>query len=132
MGLYIVRRMLVAIPLLVFMSFVVFSCLHLAPGRPEALLTGGRPVNEATLAALRARYHLDQPFLVQYWDWLKQAVRGDFGDSFSFKDAVSSVVGSRIVPTLELAVYATLLDKWLGADSKAILGAQFENVGFLG
>jgi peptide/nickel transport system permease protein len=73
------------------------------------VVRGARPVNEETLAALRARYHLDQPFLVQYWDWLKQAVRGDFGESFAFKDTVSSVVGSRIVPTLELAAYATIL-----------------------
>jgi peptide/nickel transport system permease protein len=66
-------------------------------------------VDEATLAALRARYHLDDPFLVQYADWLANAVRGRFGESFANKDTVASVVGGRVVPTLELAGLATLI-----------------------
>jgi peptide/nickel transport system permease protein len=109
MARYVLQRVLAAIPLLVLMSFVVFSFIHLAPGKPETLLTGGRPVDEATLAALRLRYHLDQPFLVQYVDWLRRAVQGDFGESFAYKDTVSSVVGGRIVPTLELAGFATII-----------------------
>jgi peptide/nickel transport system permease protein len=109
MGRYVAQRILVAIPLLVFMSFVVFSFVHLAPGRPETLLNGGRPVDAATLAALRARYHLDEPFLAQYGHWLAGAVHGDFGESFASKDAVSSVVGGRVLPTLELAGLATLI-----------------------
>jgi peptide/nickel transport system permease protein len=109
MARYVLQRILAAIPLLVLMSFVVFSFIHLAPGRPETLLTGGRPVDEATLAALRLRYHLDQPFLVQYFDWLRGALRGDFGESFAYKDTVSSVVGGRIAPTLELAGLATII-----------------------
>jgi peptide/nickel transport system permease protein len=108
-GRFVARRVLVAIPLLIVMSFLVFSFIHLAPGKPETLLTGGRPVDAQTLAALRARYHFDQPFLVQYWDWLTAAVRGDFGESFAAKDSVSSVVGGRVVPTLELAGLATLI-----------------------
>lgn len=109
MARYVLQRIFAAIPLLVFMSFVVFSFIHLAPGRPETLLTGGRPVDEATLAALRLRYHLDQPFFVQYVDWLRGALRGDFGESFAYKDTVSSVVGGRIAPTLELAGFATII-----------------------
>ena len=106
---FVLQRILAAIPLLLFMSFVVFSFIHLAPGRPETLLTGGRPVDEATLAALRLRYHLDQPFLVQYFDWLRGVLHGDFGESFAYKDTVSSVVGGRILPTLELAAFATII-----------------------
>jgi peptide/nickel transport system permease protein len=109
MARYVLQRILAAIPLLVLMSFVVFSFIHLAPGRPETLLTGGRPVDDATLAALRVRYHLDQPFFVQYVEWLQGAMRGDFGESFAYKDTVSSVVGGRIVPTLELAGFATII-----------------------
>jgi peptide/nickel transport system permease protein len=109
MARYVLMRVAVAIPLLVVMSFVVFSFLHLAPGSPEALLTGGRPVDQATLAALRARYHLDDPFLVQYGDWLVNALQGRFGESFAHKDEVSAVVGGRVVPTLQLAGLATLI-----------------------
>jgi peptide/nickel transport system permease protein len=106
---YVLMRIAVAIPLLVVMSFIVFSFLHLAPGSPETLLTGGRPVDAATLANLRARYHLDDPFLVQYGDWLANAVQGRFGESFAHKDQVSAVVGGRVVPTLQLAGLATLI-----------------------
>ena len=90
------------------MSFVVFSFIHLAPGRRDAA-HGRTPGRRATLAALRLRYHLDQPFFVQYFDWLRGAVRGDFGESFAYKDTVSSVVGGRIAPTLELAGFATVI-----------------------
>jgi peptide/nickel transport system permease protein len=109
MARYVLMRIAVAIPLLVVMSFIVFSFLHLAPGSPEALLTGGRPVDEATLAALRVRYNLDDPFLVQYGDWLVNAVQGRFGESFAHKDEVSAVVGGRVVPTLQLAGLATVI-----------------------
>ena len=128
MGRYVVQRILVAIPLLVVMSFVVFSFLHLAPGRPEALLTGGRPVDAATLAALRGRYHLDDPFLVQYWDWLVNAIKLDFGESFASKDTVGSVVGSRVLPTLQLGVLATILVVLVGVPLGVLAAVRRDSI----
>ena len=89
---YVLRRLAGAIPLLLVTSFIVFSFVHLAPGSPERILLGGRRVDEATLQAIRDRYRLDDPFLVQYWHWLGNAVQGDLGESIFYKDTVASVV----------------------------------------
>jgi peptide/nickel transport system permease protein len=106
---YILRRLAGAIPLLVVASFIVFSFIHVAPGSPEKILLAGKRVDAETLQAIRDHYHLDDPFLVQYGNWLANAVTGDLGDSIVFKDSVTDVVAPRIVPTLQLAGYATLL-----------------------
>ena len=74
MGWYVVRRLLGAIPLLLVTSFIVFSFLHLAPGSPEQVLLAGKNVDPETLQAIRDEYHLDDPFLVQYWHWLTNVV----------------------------------------------------------
>lgn len=109
MALYILRRLLGAIPLLLITSFIVFSFVHIAPGSPEQVLVAGRNVDEETLQAIRDRYQLDDPFLVQYWNWLKNAVTGDLGESIVFSDSVADVVGPRILPTVQLALYALAL-----------------------
>jgi peptide/nickel transport system permease protein len=108
-GLYVLRRLLGAIPLLIITSFIVFSFVHIAPGSPEQVLVAGRNVNEETLQAIRDRYRLDDPFLVQYGNWLKNAATGDLGESIVFSDSVTNVVGPRILPTVQLALYALLL-----------------------
>jgi peptide/nickel transport system permease protein len=106
---YVLRRLLGAIPLLVVTSFIVFSFVHLAPGSPEAVLLGGKNVDAETLQSIRDRFHLDDPFFVQYWNWLEGAATGDLGVSIVFNDDVRDVVGPRIVPTVQLAVYALLI-----------------------
>ncbi|TMJ95369.1 MAG: ABC transporter permease [Actinobacteria bacterium] len=106
---FILRRLAGAIPLLLVTSFIVFSFLHLAPGSPEQILLGGKNVDPETLQAIRDRYRLDDPFFVQYWTWLRHAVSGNLGESIIFRDSVVSVVGPRVVPTIELAAYALLL-----------------------
>jgi peptide/nickel transport system permease protein len=107
--LFALRRLLGAIPLLLATSFIVFSFLHLAPGSPEQVLLAGKNVNEETRQAIRDQYRLDDPFLVQYWTWLTNALQGDLGQSIIFRDDVSDVVAPRIAPTVELAVYALIL-----------------------
>ena len=72
-----------SIPLLLITSFIVFSFIHIAPGSPEQVLLGGKNVDAETLQAIRDRYRLDDPFLVQYWHWLTNAVSGDFGESIA-------------------------------------------------
>jgi peptide/nickel transport system permease protein len=128
MARYVLMRIAVAIPLLIVMSFIVFSFLHLAPGSPEALLTGGRPADAATLAALRERYHFDDPFFVQYGNWLANAVQGQFGESFAHKDEVSSVVGGRVAPTLQLAGLATVIVILLGVPLGVIAAVRRNSV----
>jgi peptide/nickel transport system permease protein len=124
LAIYALRRLLAAIPLLLLTSFIVFTFMHLAPGSPEEVLLGGRNVDQETLDAIRAHYHLDDPFLVQYWSWLKDAATGDLGESITFKDSVASVVGPRILPTVELALYALLLIVVFGLSSGIVSGIK--------
>jgi peptide/nickel transport system permease protein len=85
MILYAARRVVLAIPLLLGITFISFAIIHLAPGDPTEVITGDQPVDAAahTQKILREAYGLDKPLHVQYWNWLSRLVRFDFGRSFS-------------------------------------------------
>ena len=105
----VIRRMLSAIPLLLITSFVIFSFIHITPGSPEKILLGGKNVSPQQLEALREQYHLNDPFLVQYFNWLGNFLTGDLGQSFSSQVSVGELIGPPIVPTLQLAAYAGVI-----------------------
>ena len=101
------RRIIGAIPVVLGISFLVFLLMHIAPGDPVSLLLG----EDATDAEIRRTRHdwgLDQPILVQYWEFLSHAARGDFGKSLKFGEPVTKLVFERLPATLELA-FASLL-----------------------
>jgi len=112
---FILRRLLAAIPLLLGVSFLVFALIHIAPGSPEKLLAGGRALDPQTLANVRHEFHLDQPFLVQYWLWVSHVVRGDLGQTIVFHDTVVNLIAPRILPTVELATLALVFILTVGA-----------------
>ncbi len=111
---YVGRRLLVAIPLLLVVSLGVFGLVHLAPGDPARALVGSRQATPETLAAIRARYHLDDPFVVQYLRWLGQVVRGDLGRSIQGSQLVTSMIGERVGLTVFLGLYGSLVALGLG------------------
>ncbi len=90
-------------------SFVIFGAIYLAPGNPLAALSGGRTIPPDSLRILEARYHLDQPFLVQYWYWLTNALQGNLGISITLRENVSDLIASRISTTAGLVLYASIL-----------------------
>jgi peptide/nickel transport system permease protein len=94
---------------LVVSSFVIFSALYLAPGNPIAVLSGGRTLPAASIKVLEARYHLNDPFLTQYWLWLKGVAHGDFGISIALRENVSTLIASRIGTTAALVLYSSVL-----------------------
>jgi peptide/nickel transport system permease protein len=104
--LYVARRLVALVLLLVAVSFLVFTLLFLAPGSPEQVLLGTRPSSPEVIATLRAQYHLDDPFLEQYWIWLGGAVQLDFGESIRTGRSVLSSLGERTEVTLFLGLYA--------------------------
>jgi peptide/nickel transport system permease protein len=106
LGLFIARRLAALAVLLVVVSFGVFALLYLAPGSIEQILLGTRPATPASIAAIRAEYHLDDSFLQQYWLWLQHAVTFDFGTSVRTGESVSTVIGDRLAVTLQLGVLA--------------------------
>ncbi len=84
MFLYLTKRLLMMIPLLLGITIISFTVIHLAPGEPTDLQTQLNPeVSVELRERLRAQYDLDQPLIVQYGKWLGRIVRLDFGDSFA-------------------------------------------------
>lgn len=96
------RRFIGAIPVLLGVSFIVFFLMHLAPGDPVNLLLGDA-ATEAEIERTRREWGLDRPLVVQYWEFIRRAVRGDFGMSLRYGVPVSTLIFERLPATLELA-----------------------------
>jgi peptide/nickel transport system permease protein len=116
MGRFIVRRLLGMIPFIILVSITVFGLIKLTPGDfvsnyAAALAAAGETVDDAMLDAMRTRYGLDQPLIVQYWDWISGVVQGDFGYSFQWQQPVVNLIGERMGLTLVLSL-STLLFTW--------------------
>ncbi|QZY53083.1 ABC transporter permease [Leucobacter tenebrionis] len=106
---YVLKRIGALVAVLVVSSFIVFAGMYLAPGSPEQFLVQGRTVSPEVLAAIRAQYGLDDPFLLRYWHWLVDMVQGDLGRSLLTQQDVSTLVMSRLPTTLYLAAFAAIL-----------------------
>ncbi|MGI6358287.1 MAG: ABC transporter permease [Bacillota bacterium] len=105
---YILKRVLLAIPLVLGVSFIVFGLMYLSPGDPVRMLAG-REASPEVIAAIRAEWGFDRPFVVQYLLWLGKVLRGDFGKSVIYNLPVSFLVSTRLPFTLKLNFWATLL-----------------------
>src|SRR5256714_11718452 len=90
-------------------SFVIFSALYLAPGNPIAVLSGGRSLPPESIRILEDRYHLNDPFLTQYWLWLTNALHGDLGISITLRENVSLLIEQRAGTTAGLVLYSSIL-----------------------
>jgi peptide/nickel transport system permease protein len=104
----IVRRIIGAVPVLLGISFIVFLLLHLAPGDPVTLLLGD-DATPADITRVRHEWGLDQPLLVQYWQFISRAMVGDFGQSIKFGEPVIRLVFERLPATVELATTSLLV-----------------------
>lgn len=96
------RRLIGAVPVLLGVSFIVFFLMHLAPGDPVNLLLG-QDATQADVERTRREWGLDQPLIVQYWEFLRHAAGGDFGISLRYGEPVSRLLLERLPATLELA-----------------------------
>jgi peptide/nickel transport system permease protein len=109
---YAIRRLMLALPLLLGITFVSFLVIHLAPGDPTEVLTGDLRADASsdTRKILRETYGLDKPLHVQYWNWLSRLARLDFGRSFSPDGRpVLTKIGERLPVTLLLNVVEMLI-----------------------
>ncbi|MDR3305577.1 MAG: ABC transporter permease [Clostridiales Family XIII bacterium] len=111
---FIAKRAAELIVSLLVLSFVVFSLIYLAPGDPARALVGTKHVTPELLAAIRAQYHLDDPFLSQYGRWLNNALHLDFGESIRTGSAVTDMVGPQAAVTFELVLISLILSVVLG------------------
>jgi peptide/nickel transport system permease protein len=94
---------------LLFVSFVTFGLVRLAPGDPVLIVLGGRHVDPATLEALRQQFGLVGDPVSQYFAWLGRALQGDLGESFRLRQDVLSLIVQRLPITLELIALSMLI-----------------------
>ena len=105
---YILRRILATIPVMAIVAMLVFSLLYLAPGDPAAVIAGDQASPE-DVARIRANLGLDRPFLVRFFEWASQIIRGDLGTSIFTALPVTALIKQRIEPTLSLTLVTLVL-----------------------
>jgi peptide/nickel transport system permease protein len=105
---YTLRRLLFLIPILFFVSVLIFGMSRLAPGDPVLIMIGGHQTTPEVIENIKEKYHLNKPIVQQYGIWLKQAIVGDLGESFKMKQSVSSMIAERLPLTLQLVIMSTL------------------------
>ncbi|MEA5059179.1 MAG: ABC transporter permease [Candidatus Pelethousia sp.] len=110
---YILKRLLMIIPVLIGVTFFVYVVLSLAPGDPVQTILGDK-ATEAAQEQLRAELGLDKPIIVQYFNYMKDAIQGDFGVSYKNQVPVMEQILERFPNTLMLACGAILLSLILG------------------
>jgi peptide/nickel transport system permease protein len=111
---FLAKRLLAAAALLLVISLLVYSLLAVSPGSILSTLIGTRPTTPDLIAGITANYHLDDPFIVQYWHWLTNAVRGDFGASVQSGQRVLELIGERLPITFQLAGFTMILVLMIG------------------
>jgi len=113
---YILRRLLISIPVLIGITIIIFLLINLAPGDPVTGMIDPTlgDFNPELVARERARLGLDKPLPVQYVLWLGRVMRGDLGYSLITHKPVSQLIGRRIWPTLRLTLLALLISTIIG------------------
>ena len=123
MGAYLVRRILIALPVLAIISFAVFGMTYLIPGDPARVLVGDHATPEQ-YATIRHSLYLDRPFLSQFFHWIGNALTGNFGTSIQYHSHVGSDITSRLPVTLSLAVGALFVTVLVGVPLGVAAGTR--------
>lgn len=100
---YLLRRLLLAIPVILLVTIMVFSLMHLIPGDPATVILGQEATPEAVVA-MRAQLGLDKPIIIQYLVWLWGVLHGNLGRSLVDNTPVAKLILQRLPVTLELTV----------------------------
>lgn len=128
MAAYILRRLLLMIPVALLVSIIIFTLLRLTPGDPVRTMMGEEP-DPQTIAAVRHELGLDQPMPIQYVAWLGRLLHGDLGRSLRTRQPVLEAIGERLPATVELGL-AALCYSLLIAIPVGVLAAIKRNSGW--
>ncbi len=112
MGFFIVKRLLTAIPLLLIISFLTFVFIQLSPSNPAEVVLQARGVpviTDGLISQTEKKLGLDQPFLIQYFHWLMDCLRLDFGDSYVTGEPVWELMGPALINTLRLTLFSAIV-----------------------
>lgn len=120
---YLLRRVAVMLPVFLGATLLVYGMVFLLPGDPIAALGGDRPLSPEVAAQLRAQYHLDQPFWLQYLHYLGGLTHGDLGRSYSGLP-VNDVLAQAFPVTIRLALIALAVETVLGVGFGLISGLR--------
>ena len=128
---FVIRRLLLLVPILLGLSILVFVWIRALPGSPAQALLGERATPQ-TIREINHQYGLDQPIYVQYWRYLEQTVQLQFGTSITSRQTVLTEIGQRFPATFELAfaaaVFAVSIGVPLGFFAAKRHGKAFDHV----
>ena len=99
---YTIKRLLIAIPVFLGITFVVFFLVNIAPGGPLDIMASSGELSQSDLEALKISLGLDKPIIVRYFIWLGELFRGDLGTSYRTSQEVSMMIGQRLQASLIL------------------------------
>lgn len=120
---YILRRLVLLIPVLLVVGLVVFALVHITPGDPAALILGDE-ASAADLARMRHQLGLDAPLYEQFFDWVGGVARFDLGQSIFLNMPVTKALGQRAEPTTLLTIYAILVSVLIGIPAGVIAASR--------
>ncbi|WP_062048318.1 nickel ABC transporter permease [Bacillus sp. JCM 19034] len=130
---FIIRRLLQTIPVLFGVSIIVFSLMHLIPG-DAAQVIAGESASPEQVEQMRERLGLNDPYPVQYFNFISNAVQGDLGNSVRNGRPVTEEISGRFGTTIELAIYSTILSVFIGLIAGVISATRqnsFMDVGIM-
>jgi len=110
---FLVRRIAILLPTLLFVSIIIFGLQQLLPGDP-AIAMAGEERDPETIEQIREKYNLNKPIPVRYWLWISGVLQGDFGESIRIQLPVSQLLVEKLPVTIELAVLAMLVALSIG------------------
>ena len=125
MKIYLLRRVLAVIPVMIIVATLAFVLIHLAPGDPASVIAGPYATPD-DVAKLRRQLGLDEPLPMQLMHWYGRLLTGNLGDSIFLRRPVTEAVMERIEPTLLLTVWGTLIAVLLGVPA-GIISARYHN-----
>src|SRR6056297_2438384 len=105
---YIIKRLLLLIPIIFIVAIIAFFITNLMPGDPVRVILGNM-ASEADVVRLEKSLGLDQPLLVRFFIWFYNILKGDFGNSLYLNAPVSEVLVNRLQPTFLIAIFAEIL-----------------------
>jgi peptide/nickel transport system permease protein len=124
---YILRRLVMLIPVMLVVGIVVFALVHITPGDPAAVILGDSGTPE-DVARVRDQLGLDEPLPVQFAEWFSGVVLLDFGDSIFLGESVRSAMFGRFQPTLLLTLYALMVQLIIGIPAGVISAVRHNSI----
>ncbi|GAA1395082.1 ABC transporter permease [Kitasatospora putterlickiae] len=113
MGRYVIRRLIQAIPVLIGATFLIYWLVFSLPGDPVQALAGEKKADPLVAEMIRQKYHLNDPFLLQYWNYITGVFQGDLGESLTGR-SVSDMIGEAFPFTVNLAIVAFIIEAVIG------------------